>query len=69
VLKQAIESEHTAAIISGVDTHDPGVMFVAELVAAGATDEEITAMMTGLLPENYSGDSLDELPEWIMSPQ
>ena len=67
VLKQAISSEHTAAIISGVGTHDPGVAFVAELVARGATDDELTALMTGLLPEDYSSDSLDELPEWIRS--
>lgn len=40
---------------------------VAELVAANATDEEILAVVSGLLPENYRGNSLEELPEWIAS--
>lgn len=67
LLKAAIGSEHAISLISGRATHDAGVALVAILVRAGATDEEITDIFVGLLPDNYAGDSLKELPEWIRS--
>ncbi len=67
LLKVTIGSEHAVALISGEATHDAGVSLIAVLVAAGATDEEIPTIIEGLLPENYEGNSLKELPEWIRS--
>ncbi|WP_196108535.1 bifunctional DNA primase/polymerase [Brucella intermedia] len=67
LLKAAIGSEYAIVILSGKATHDAGVAFTAALVSAGATDEEITDIFVGLLPDGYAGDSLKELPEWIKS--
>lgn len=67
LLKAAIGSEHAVVLISGKATHDAGVALVATLVHAGATDEEIEDIFIGLLPGDYAGDSLKELPEWIKS--
>jgi hypothetical protein len=60
-------SDHAAVLVSGKSTHDAGVSLVAVLVHAGATDEEITETIVGLLPEDYAGNSLKELPGWIQS--
>lgn len=67
ILKAALGSVHVLTIIGGTATHDAGVPFTAVLVRTGATDEEIKAIFVGLLPENYDGDSLKELPGWIKS--
>ena len=67
LLKVTIGSEHAVVLLSGTVTHDAGVALVAVLVRAGATDEEITDIFIGLLPDDYKGDSLKELPEWIRS--
>ncbi|MHA6689443.1 bifunctional DNA primase/polymerase [Devosia sp. A449] len=60
-------SEHAGAVISGKATHDAGVALAAILVQARASDEEIVAIFEGLLPEDYAGNSLAELAEWIES--
>lgn len=67
ILKAAIGSEHAVTLISGTATHDAGVALTAVLVRSGATDEEILSIFEGLLPENYEGNSLKELPEWVAS--
>lgn len=66
-MRVTMGSEHAAVLVSGKATHDAGVALTAMLVQAGATDEEITDIIEGLLPEGYTGNSLDELPEWIES--
>jgi len=67
LMRLTMGSEHAAALVSGKATHDAGVALVAVLVQAGATDKEITSIIAGLLPEDYAGNSLRELPEWIAS--
>lgn len=67
ILRVLIGSEHTAVLASGKATHDAGVALAGTLVQEGVTDEEIVAMFEGLLPEDYAGNSLAELPEWIES--
>lgn len=67
LLKVALGSEHLSALISGKATHDSGVALTAAVVSAGASDEEIEAIILGALPDNYTGDSASELPEWIES--
>lgn len=67
LLKATIGSEHAIVLIEGKATHDAGVPLVATLVRAGASEEEITDIFVGLLPDDYGGNSLKELPEWIRS--
>lgn len=67
LLKAVIGSEHAIVLLSGKATHDAGLALVATLVRAGATNEEITDIFVGLLPEDYKGNSLKELIEWIES--
>lgn len=67
LIGRAIGSKNAPVLVSGTGTHDAGVAFVAELVSGGAEDAEIEAMVRGLLPENYDGNSLEELPGWIKS--
>jgi hypothetical protein len=67
LLKRAIGSEHAVTLASGETTHDAAVCFSAEMVAAGATDDDTGLLVRGLLPSGYSGDTLAELPEIIAS--
>ncbi|MEP0941943.1 MAG: bifunctional DNA primase/polymerase [Rhizobiaceae bacterium] len=67
VIKVTVESEYLPALIGGTETHTAAAAFVAQLVRAQCTDEEISAVLIGALPENYSGNTLDELPELISS--
>jgi hypothetical protein len=67
ILKASVASKYAPTLTGGTTTHDAGLAFAAQLVALGATDEEISAIVTGLLPLNYVGNSLEELPGWIAS--
>ncbi|TPL54943.1 hypothetical protein FJ937_04695 [Mesorhizobium sp. B2-4-4] len=67
LLKTTIGSEYAIVMVAGKSTHEAGVALVAVLVRAGATDEEIADILAGLLPDDYGGDSLRELPGWIKS--
>jgi len=67
LMKATLGSEYAITLVLGEATHDAGVALVAVLVRAGATDDEIIDTFVGLLPEDYKGNSLDELPGWIAS--
>ncbi|MGQ4274939.1 bifunctional DNA primase/polymerase [Terrihabitans sp. B22-R8] len=67
LIKVVIGSDYTAAIIGGKTTHEAGVGLSAQLVASGATDEEIRSLFEALLPDDYNGDTLEELPGWVAS--
>lgn len=67
LLRTVIGSPHAQVITSGTGTHDAGVAFAAQLVAHGCEDEQITGIVTALLPVGYEGNSLAELPGWIES--
>lgn len=67
LLKSTLGSEHAVTLLTGKATHDAGVALVAILVSNGVTDEEIADIIVGLLPEDYAGNTGDELPEWISS--
>lgn len=64
LLRLVVGSEFTPILLSGKSTHDAGLRLVAQLVGT-ATDEEIISIMQALLPPDYTGDSLEELPGWI----
>ncbi|MEZ0018029.1 bifunctional DNA primase/polymerase [Sinorhizobium fredii] len=67
LMKITLGSEHAISLILGETTHDAGVALVAALVRVGATNEEINNIFIGLLPGDYKGNSLNELPGWIAS--
>jgi P4 family phage/plasmid primase-like protien len=67
IIKTLVRSPHTKVILSGKQTHDAGLQLAAQLVAAGASDEQIMSIFQGLLPDGYDGNSAAELPEWIQS--
>lgn len=67
LLKVVVGSPHAQVLTSGVGTHDAGVALAAQLVAHGCDDERIATIVEALLPADYSGNSLDELPGWIES--
>ncbi len=67
IIKATVTSAQSAIVIIGTGTHDAGLALTGELIRAGATDDEIKAIFASLLPTDYSGNSLEELPEWIES--
>ncbi len=67
LLKVAFGSTHVPTIIEGELTHFAGLEFTAQLVSAGASDQEVEALVRALLPVDYEGDSLKELAGWISS--
>ena len=66
-LKVAVGSEHILSIMEGAGTHDPGLALVAQLVTAGIPDEVVEAIFVAFFPDDYSGNTLEELPGWIES--
>ncbi|MBF9196104.1 bifunctional DNA primase/polymerase [Microvirga terrestris] len=66
LLKLIVSSEFTPALLLGGGTHDAGVRLVAQLVGKCA-DEGIAHIFRALLPTDYAGNSLEELPGWIAS--
>jgi Bifunctional DNA primase/polymerase, N-terminal len=69
LLRLVVGSEHSLSILSGERTHEPGLRLTAQLVSAGCHDGLIEQIFVALLPPNYKGNSLTELPEWIRSAQ
>ena len=67
LLRLVIGSEHTPSIVSGQNTHEPGLRLTAQLVGAGCNNGLVEQIFVALLPSDYSGNSLAELPEWIRS--
>ena len=67
LLRFILRAEQTPALITAEGTHDAGMTLVWRLVERGHDDTLIAEIVTALLPEQYSGNSLDELPGWIES--
>ncbi|GLK69786.1 bifunctional DNA primase/polymerase [Hansschlegelia plantiphila] len=67
LLKVVFGSPHVPTLMRGELTHIAGLEFAAQLVSAGASDQEAEALVRALLPVDYKGDSLKELPEWLSS--
>ena len=65
IIKCFVTSKHTSVVVEGKATHEFVLGLSGELVAAGASDDQIYMIVKNLLPLNYSGDSLDELPEML----
>jgi hypothetical protein len=67
LIQSAFQSQHAPTLMAGRETHDPTLKFVAQLVAHADDDELIRSVIVAALPENYSGDTLKELPGMIAS--
>lgn len=65
LIEAAFTSQHVTPLMEGRDTHEPALKLVAQLVAHADVDEVIRSVVVAALPENYSGDTLKELPEMI----
>ncbi len=67
LVKLVIGAEESLVLLGGESTHEAGLTLVAKLVSKGGTDSEVEGIITGLLPDDYNGNSLAELPGWIAS--
>ena len=65
IIKCFVTSKHSSGIVEGRATHEFVLGLSGELVSAGASDDQIHMIMKNLLPLDYSGNSLDELPEML----
>jgi hypothetical protein len=66
LLRAAMTSRHVLTLMSGKQTHNAAVSFVAALVRY-AEDSKIQSIIEACLPPDYAGNTLDELPEIIAS--
>jgi len=64
LIKTVFESEHIPALFTGRQTHEPALCLVAQLVKH-ADDDWTTSIVRAALPNDYSGDTVRELPEMI----
>lgn len=67
LLRLVLAAEQTVNLLAGKPSHNDGLELTGKLVAAGISDESILNLFPALLPPDYSGNSLEELPEWIRS--
>ena len=65
IIKCFVTSKHTSVVVEGKATHEAVLGLSGELVAVGASDDQIHMIMKNLLPVDYAGDSLGELQEMI----
>ena len=65
LIREVFSSQFTPQLFAGVDTHEPALRLVAQLVRHTEDDNVLQALVTAALPENYSGDTLRELPGMI----
>ena len=65
LIKEVFASEHLPVIMSGEQTHDAMLKFTGHLVHLTDDDDLIEQIALAALPEDYQGDSRDELHEMI----
>jgi hypothetical protein len=65
LIREVFSSEFTPQQFAGVDTHVPALRLVAQLVRHTEEDALVKAIVAAALPENYSGNTLTELPRMI----
>ena len=65
LIREVFSSEFTPRLFSGVETHEPALRLIAQLVRHTEDDELLQAMLTAALPESYSGNTIAELPRMI----
>jgi hypothetical protein len=65
LVQLALESPHSLALTAGSPAHEPATRWSAQLVRYTADPVFIVRLARALLPENYSGNTLDELPGMV----
>jgi len=65
LIQAAFTSQHVPALVAGNATHEPALKFVAQRVAHAGDYDLVRSVVAAVLPENYSGDTLKELPQMI----
>ena len=63
LIREVFCSEFTPQLFTGIRDTGPALRLVAQLVRHTEDDDLLQAIVTAALPENYSGDTLAELPE------
>jgi len=66
-LKAAVTSEHVAALLQSDQTHNPTLPLTCQLVPYTTDREHLLSIIQAALPADYSGDTLDQVPEMIES--
>ena len=67
LLQTVLPSAHGFELTRAESTHDPALQFVGQVVVHTKDEEEICALVTSLLPKNYKGDTLKEVPQMLSS--
>jgi len=65
LIRAVFTSAHACALTKGGSTHDPARDFVAQLVRHTQDDEFITRLVGAALPEQYAGNTIEEVPAMI----
>jgi hypothetical protein len=65
LLREVFSSEFTPQLFAGSQTHDAALRLVAQLVRHTEDENLLFAIVAAALPENYSGNTLGELPDMI----
>jgi putative DNA primase/helicase len=65
LIRTVFASEHLPVLLGGQATHDATLRFVGQLVNACDDGAQIESIVAACLPENYTGDSLKELPGMV----
>jgi hypothetical protein len=65
LVRVVFTSEFIPPLFSGAETHEPSLRLAAQLAKHTDDDALIEALVMAALPEDYSGDSIAELPGMI----
>lgn len=65
LIQEVFCSEFTPQLFAGVETHTPALRLVAQLVRHTEDDNLLQSIVAAALPENYLGNTLEEVPEMI----
>lgn len=67
LLKTVFTSENIPALFSGRETHNAALSVVNELLPHTQDEERIAAIIEASLPDDYAGDTLQQIPEMVQS--
>lgn len=65
LLGRLFSSEHYPVLFDGEGTHDAAIKLIAQLVRYTDDEEYLTEIIRSGLPDDYAGNTLDEIPEMI----
>ena len=65
LIREVFSSEFSPQLFAGSQTHGPALRLVAQLVRHSEDDDLLQAIVAAALPETYSGNTLEEVPEMI----